>query len=168
MSDIAESKGQRTLIISTAATAGVALLLAIVSAAFHFGIERNKVDQLEESVEQSVKDVKGLSSDFASIRVELSRLSKTNEPSTQSDDEDGTGAAALAPVLIGPPSAVVTFSNGGGWGAWSDPQYCPRGQVICGLKQRVEGRQGKDDDTAMNAIGFYCCPVVADRPSTEL
>ena len=51
----------------------------------------------------------------------------------------------------------VTFANGGGWGNWSDPQFCDPGWYICGLEQRVEPRQGDGDDTAMNAIAFYCC-----------
>lgn len=49
-----------------------------------------------------------------------------------------------------------------GWGTWSEPLYCPAGQYVCGLQQSVEPHQGpgtRDDDTAMNAVAFYCCPL---------
>ena len=50
-----------------------------------------------------------------------------------------------------------TFTNAGGWGEWSDPVHCPADHYVCGLAQRVESPQGKGDDTAMNAVAFYCC-----------
>ena len=50
-----------------------------------------------------------------------------------------------------------TFTNAGGWGQWSDPVHCPANYYVCGMAQRVESSQGKGDDTAMNAVAFYCC-----------
>ena len=60
-----------------------------------------------------------------------------------------------------PPSPVVgeqkTFSNSAGWGSWSEAVFCEPGQYVCGFQQRVEPSQGRGDDTAMNAMAFYCC-----------
>ena len=61
-----------------------------------------------------------------------------------------------APRVPGP---EVRFSNGGRWGNWSDPLYCPAGHYVCGLRQRVEPDIGERDDSAMNAVAFYCCPL---------
>lgn len=47
--------------------------------------------------------------------------------------------------------------GGTGWGTWSSWQNCPSGQIICGIQTRVEGKQGKGDDTALNDAIFYCC-----------
>ena len=55
----------------------------------------------------------------------------------------------------------VWFGNAGGWGKWSPARYCSKDHYVCGLRQRVEPPQGGnygDDDTAMNAVEFYCCP----------
>ncbi|XP_075703427.1 vitelline membrane outer layer protein 1 homolog [Rhinoderma darwinii] len=46
--------------------------------------------------------------------------------------------------------------NGGTWGnygGWSG--VCPNG--ICGIKTKVEERQGRGDDTALNDVQFECC-----------
>ncbi len=58
-----------------------------------------------------------------------------------------------------PRGSQVGFANSGSWGVWSDPQFCPDGYYVCGLKQKVEPRQGDGDDSAMNAVAFYCCPL---------
>ena len=48
------------------------------------------------------------------------------------------------------------FTNSAPWGNWSDPLYCPKGQYVYGLQQKVERPQGKGDDTGMTAVTFYC------------
>ena len=58
-----------------------------------------------------------------------------------------------------PPGDEQGFTNDGRWGRWSDPVYCPAGQYVCGLRQRVEEDRGNGDDSAMNAIRFYCCSL---------
>jgi len=44
------------------------------------------------------------------------------------------------------------------WGSWRGATYCPDNHYVCGINQRVEGRQGKGDDTAVNDLQIYCCP----------
>lgn len=160
MNVLATSKYQHAWILSTVVTSGVAILLAIVSTAFYFGKERGRVDRMESTINQLVKDIDGIESSLISLQQEISRTSETKEHSIELPPTEGATITARVHDAVGPPGAVVTFTNGGGWGGWSDPQYCPSNQVICGLKQRVEGPQGDGDDTAMNAIGFYCCTVL--------
>ena len=47
--------------------------------------------------------------------------------------------------------------GGLGWGSFSEMQYCPAGSAVCGAQVRFEGKQGDDDDTAMNGISLACC-----------
>ena len=56
------------------------------------------------------------------------------------------------------PATGHGLGNDGPWGRWSDYHYCQPGHYVCGLRQKVEGRQGNGDDTALNAISFQCCP----------
>ncbi|XP_041650210.1 vitelline membrane outer layer protein 1 homolog [Cheilinus undulatus] len=42
----------------------------------------------------------------------------------------------------------------GDYGSWSNTCY---GGGICGIRTKVEGRQGEGDDTALNDVEFYCC-----------
>jgi len=43
------------------------------------------------------------------------------------------------------------------WHEWTQPIACPDGFVICGLKTRVQAKQGLYDDTALNGVEFKCC-----------
>ena len=74
------------------------------------------------------------------------------------------GLAALVPPRNYTPSIKNTeprvFDNTGDWGDWSAARFCPSGQYVCGLRQLVEKDQKKRDDTAMNGIEFYCCPLL--------
>ena len=52
---------------------------------------------------------------------------------------------------------VVKVDGGGPWGSWKKVSYCPTNHYVCGLQQRVEKKQGSDDDTALNAVNMVCC-----------
>ena len=48
------------------------------------------------------------------------------------------------------------------WGSWSTWVFCPENTAVCGLKNLVEPNIFKDgDDTAHNAVVFYCCEMSA-------
>ena len=61
------------------------------------------------------------------------------------------------PQILTPGERII-FSNSAGWGSWSEAKFCPPGHYVCGLAQSVEPYQKGGDDTAMNAVAFYCCP----------
>lgn len=58
------------------------------------------------------------------------------------------------------------------FGNWS---YCPDNSYICGLTERYESDQGLSDDTALNAVRFFCCdgtattnPPTTTEPTTTM
>jgi len=57
---------------------------------------------------------------------------------------------------------TVDVPGGTGWGAWRAEVYCPRNHYVCGVRQRVEGSQGRGDDTSVNDIELRCCPLFAE------
>ena len=44
----------------------------------------------------------------------------------------------------------------GYWGDWSKWVHCPNGTVITGFWTKVEARQGRGDDSALQTVRFYC------------
>ena len=51
---------------------------------------------------------------------------------------------------------VKVSGNGGIWGNWTRPAYCPPGSWAAGYTMRVEPSVGSRDDTALNAVALYC------------
>jgi hypothetical protein len=45
------------------------------------------------------------------------------------------------------------------WGTWKGPAFCPANYFVCGIEQKVEVQQGNGDDTAVNGVRVYCCPL---------
>lgn len=71
------------------------------------------------------------------------------------DDERQPGEAVELPVI----------GRAGTWGDWTAPEFCPAGSYVCGLRQRIEPWLDDGDDTAMNAVAFYCCTLSPDEPA---
>ena len=119
------------------------------------GSTQTSLKNFKETLDVNRKDVEGLRGSVEAVQKELAESKKR-----ESEEEPPTGQSAATAAVIREPGPAITFSNSGGWGSWSDPQYCPQGHYVCGLRQRVERPQGRDgDDTAMNAVSFYCCPL---------
>ncbi|XP_052068553.1 vitelline membrane outer layer protein 1 homolog [Mytilus californianus] len=51
---------------------------------------------------------------------------------------------------------VLSVANGGTWGPWSGPEFCAEGYYATGYSLKIEEKQGKGDDTALNAIRLKC------------
>ena len=51
--------------------------------------------------------------------------------------------------------------NSGDRGVWLGYQYCPAGEVICGLQTTVKRAQNAGDDTALNGVYLQCCMNVS-------
>jgi hypothetical protein len=52
--------------------------------------------------------------------------------------------------------ATSMSGNGGQWGSWTTPVYCPPGSWAAGYSMRVEPERGSGDDTGLNAVALYC------------
>ena len=114
-------------------TAAATAVVAIVTAAFYAGSIVERINQIDARTANGPQEP---------MRAE--------EPAPEEEP--------AADAIIRTPGPEMRFSNGGRWGAWSDPVYCQPNHYVCGLRQRVEAPI-EGDDTAMNAIAFYCCPL---------
>eukprot|EP00933_Yihiella_yeosuensis_P084866 TRINITY_DN995_c0_g1_i2.p1 TRINITY_DN995_c0_g1~~TRINITY_DN995_c0_g1_i2.p1 ORF type:complete len:587 (-),score=94.50 TRINITY_DN995_c0_g1_i2:197-1957(-) len=62
---------------------------------------------------------------------------------------------------------IKVVSKGRKGGSWGDWDKCAAGGKITGFKQKVEGKQGLRDDTAMNAVEFQCEDGATVKSSTS-
>ena len=118
----------------------IPVVLGAIAAAVYIGSLGANVDNLKTKV--------------GGLGDKLNAHVQKREPGHVDDPRPTTGAADAFQ-----PGELRTFTNAGRWGQWSDVVYCPPGEYVCGLQQKVESYQRRGDDTAMNAIGFYCCPL---------
>lgn len=51
---------------------------------------------------------------------------------------------------------VLSVNNGGIWGEWGNPEYCPAGTIASGYIMKIEPKQFSGDDTSLNAIRLIC------------
>ncbi|KAL3881506.1 hypothetical protein ACJMK2_027938, partial [Sinanodonta woodiana] len=51
---------------------------------------------------------------------------------------------------------VLSVTNGGDWGYWHEPKFCPRESYAFGYRLKIEHNQIFGDDTALNAIRLRC------------
>ncbi len=58
-------------------------------------------------------------------------------------------------------------ADGGSWGTWRDEYMCPERHYVCGIQQRIEGWQRDGDDTAMNGLRMFCCPLFTTGSEVE-
>lgn len=62
----------------------------------------------------------------------------------------------------------IEVDGGARWGSWREASYCPPNYYVCGLSQRVEGRQVRGDDTALNSVALECCPLFDGASQAEV
>ncbi|XP_041649440.1 vitelline membrane outer layer protein 1 homolog [Cheilinus undulatus] len=67
---------------------------------------------------------------------------------------DNTGANNIRFQCSSNPILEGAGMNWGEYGNWSDT--CNSGG-ICGIKTKMQDRQGRGDDTALNDVHFHCC-----------
>lgn len=56
----------------------------------------------------------------------------------------------------------IKFEQVKDWGKWGEARMCPDRHYVCGMRQALEPHQGTaagDDDTALNAVAMFCCPL---------
>ena len=58
-------------------------------------------------------------------------------------------------------SNLPIFDNSG---TWQGPKFCDKDMAVCGIRVRVNEKQGATvlaafDDTALNGAIFRCCPL---------
>lgn len=122
----------------------------------------NDLGALDKTVIRLEERVVGLIDDLGSLKDDVSALKNAPAnpaPFAPAETPQKASEAAESGTAMRLPGPQMSFTNGGPWGTWSDPVYCPQGQYVCGLQQKVEAGQGKGDDTAMNAVAFFCCPL---------
>ena len=119
-----------SLVVITGAIVGVALY----------------VDRATGKVNETADKLKGLAGRLTEVEEKLPK--GASEPKSDAKFQPGDRM----------PGDAIHFSNTGAWGGWSSAKFCPPNHYVCGLQQKVEPSID-GDDTAMNGLAFYCCPL---------
>ena len=82
----------------------------------------------------------------------------TNQPHQLSADDDQGGSCNE--------NGTICVTNGGPWGHWYSPEYCPSGTLAIGFQVKIQKPMGAggpqaalDDDTALNGIVLFCASL---------
>lgn len=128
--------------------------------------ERAKeLDLLEEEISTLQERVTGREGDLAVDRIRaLNTLLSDNKDAeilTQLSASVKNLESRLESNLVKKrkPGPAIELPHGTPWGNWKGVKHCPVNQYVCGIEQRVESRKSDQDDTGVNSIRFYCCPL---------
>ena len=158
----AEHKGTSSGLLAKTRDLGPIITLgtAVVAAVFFFANLNGRVNNLQDKLSLEGDTTK----EAVAIRELGGRLEKVEDWQTYGRDEwleVEVGEAFREFMAIArEPGDTIGFNHSGRWGTWSEPKFCPQGEYVCGLQQKVERSQGSGDDTSMNAVAFLCCPFV--------
>ena len=136
----------RNAIINALVNSIVPTVIAIAGVGFFIGSLNSKVHTNEGEIDTLKAKVNALRQEWKQTGAKLI------DP-TQTEVKPSAGLS-LSPA---PKKRRVDFRNGGPWGKWSEGVFCEPGEYVCGMAQKVESNQKKGDDSAMNAVAFYCC-----------
>lgn len=137
----------------------VTVLIAIISGAQYIGKLEGKLEGRIHALETD--------KDFSSIKIEKGAvIVAINEAKKKALDELKTTNQRISTLEANwtkdrVPGAKIELAigNGGAWGSYRGAKYCPKNHYVCGLEQRTEPSQGKNDDTGVTGIKFQCCPL---------
>ena len=135
------------------------VVIALIAAGVHIGSLNRTVSNLEKEVKELEETSGKLTSQVGSLTDQVGSLTDQVSGLETREPTPARSRTQNIPAVGPPPGSQINFSNSAPWGNWSDPLYCPEGQYVYGLRQKVEPQQGKGDDTAMNAVAFYCRPL---------
>lgn len=80
------------------------------------------------------------------------------EPGLGGGDDTAANSVAFGCSIK---SGYIEASGGGQWGSWGEFQGRRQfpGAAICGVRAKIEGKQGSGDDTALNNLEFTWCRI---------
>jgi hypothetical protein len=98
--------------------------------------------------------IDSLKSELQTVKTEL-KVVKTELKVVKTQASSSTSYIAKLKQKVNQSTSEIT-SHDGFWGSWQPPAVCGKGQYVCGLRSRVEGK-GQNDDTALNSVRLKCC-----------
>ena len=139
------------------AGSAVAVVAGLVTGALFIG----GLEQRVGANEDTIKELASLPTDVYERLAEI-----------EGDLDDRAKQAATSVVArLGLPTNTSplekSFTVNGVWGSWSEPLMCPAKTYVCGMRPKIEPPLGGDDDTAMNAVAFYCCSLLGPSEDAE-